>query len=531
MITRAIKICAFGLAIFAAHACDNKLDITDPNRLSTADFYTNESQAVAAVDAIYNTLIIDGMYQRITPTIADGRGDEIFSRGGFSAWELPANFIAPSTELFMQFSWRDHYVMVSRANQALERIPGVPDLNEDLKNRLLGQAYFLRALSYFDLANIFEIPPLLLKTPVGKDELYPSNEGVTQEDVYAQVALDLESAISMLPDSYASVSGPDKGQVGRATRGAARSLMGKVLLYQGRYAEAIPYFKDVVDSKVYDLGNYADLFTQDPTIEATVPERIFWVEFTQSANPLFNWGGDPSTGWRQFSALAPTYSINDFGDYGPTPFLYNEMREELTVDGKLDPRYHATILSYEPTEGYTTAYGKVWDATKVGAPDAGEYFTQPFNSYWIKKYTLAATGGDWTTCGINYSLIRFGDVLLMYAECLANTGNMSEAAKQVQRVRNRANLPDREAEFAGYSLQEFMDQLAHERVMELPVEGSRYYDIKRWGWLDNPAKLAQLKLNDSEFENFVPSRKYIAVPQSELDLNVNLVGNDVNKNN
>jgi len=531
MFKKIIKISVLGLAVLASNSCDNQLDMKDPNRLSTADFYTNEAQAIAAVDAVYNTLIIDGMYQRITPTINDGRGDEIFSRGGFTAWELPANFIAPPTELFMQFAWRDHYVMISRANQVLERVPGVPDLDAGLRDRLLGQAYFLRALSYFDLANIFEIPPLVLKIPEGKDELYPSNQGVTQADVFAQVELDLDQAISLLPDSYASVAGADQGQIGRATRGAARSLMGKVLLYQGKYAEAIPFFKDVVDSNIYNLGNYADLWSQDPSIEATVPERIFWVEFTQSANPLFNWGGEPSSGWRQFSALAPTYSINDFGDYGPTPFLYNEMREEKTVDDHFDPRYHATILSYEPGDGYTTAYGKVWDAAKAGQPDAGNYFVQPFNSYWIKKYTLAATGGDWTTCGVNYSLIRFGDVLLMYAECLANTSNMAEAAKQVQRVRDRANLPDREAEFAAYTVTQFMDQLAHERIMELPIEGSRWYDIKRWGWLDDAAKLAQLKLNDPEFDNYVPSRKYIAVPQSELDLNTNLVGNDVNNNN
>jgi len=76
-----------------------------------------------------------------------------------------------------------------------------------------------------------------------------------------------------------------------------------------------------------------------------------------------------------------------------------------------------------------------------------------------------------------------------------------------------------------------MEQLAHERIMELAVEGSRWYDIKRWGWLDDPAKLAELKANDEEFENFVPNRKYLAIPQAELDLNVNLVGNAVNLNN
>jgi hypothetical protein len=294
--------------------------------------------------------------------------------------------------------------------------------------------------------------------------------------------------------------------------------MGKALLYQGDAAAALPYFKAVVESNVYNLGaNYADLFTQDPSIEATVPEKIFWVEFTQSQNPGDNWGGDPNASWKQFSALAPTYSRGDFGDYAPNAFLYNEMRLERTIDDKLDPRYHATILSYEPSEGYTTAYGQPWPYDPA--------------DYWIKKYTLAATGGNPFTCGVNYHILRFADVLLMYAECLANTGDIAGAAEQVQRVRDRANLPDREAEFAALSLPQFMEQLAHERIMELAIEGVRYYDIKRWGWLDDPAKLAQLKLNDPEFENYVPSRKYMPIPQAELDNNPNLVGNDVNANN
>jgi hypothetical protein len=533
MLKKVIKISAFGLALFAAHSCNNQLEITDPNRLSTGSFYKTPGQAVAAVDAIYNTMIIDGMYQRITPATNDGRSDEIYSRGGFSAWELPANFIAPTTEAFMQFIWRDHYIMINRANQALEQVPIIPGVEEALRNRLMGQAYFLRALAYFGLANFFEIPPLVLRTYSGEDqsELYPSNKDVTQADVYHQVELDLAEAINLLPDSYTAVTGPDNGHVGRATRGAARSLMGKVLLYQGKHDEALPYFRDVVESNLYDLGNYADLISQDPAVEASVPERIFWVEFTQSTNPNPNWGGDPNSGWRQFTALAPTYSIADFGDYGPTDFLINEMTEELTVDGKLDPRYRATILSYEPDEGDVTGYGRPWVESAPAGQNPANYFIRPFNLKGIKKYTLAATGGDWNFAGMNYHIIRFADVLLMYAECLANTGNIPGAAAQVQRVRDRANLPDREAEFAAYTLPQFMEQLAHERIMELPIEGSRWYDIKRWGWLDDPARLAQLKINDPEFQNFVPSRKYIAVPQSELDVNKNLVGNAVNLNN
>jgi hypothetical protein len=116
----------------------------------------------------------------------------------------------------------------------------------------------------------------------------------------------------------------------------------------------------------------------------------------------------------------------------------------------------------------------------------------------------------------------------MQAECLANTGDIPGAAALVQQVRNRVNLPDRESEFAGYDLAQFMDQLAHERVTELGLEGLRFYDIKRWGWLEDPAKLAELEANDPEFGTFSPGRQYQPIVQTELDVNPNLVGNSAN---
>lgn len=500
------------------NACKDSLDIPDPNRLSSEQYYTNEDQAVAAVDAIYNALIIDGMYQRVTPIYNDGRGDELSSRSPWTFMTGFSSFTLPATDGALEIFWAGHYIMVSRANQVLENVPDIEGLSSDLKERLLGQAYFLRALAYFNLTNVLDKAPLILETPKGSESFYPSNAEVTQDIIYAQVKEDLGNAIARLPLNYNDVSGPDKGQAGRATKGAAQSLLGTVYLYEGNYAEALPQFREVVTSGQYSLAaNYADLFTQDPAIEKSNPGRIFWAEFTTSANSDFNWGGDPSVNWRQFLALTPTYSVGDFFDFYPTRFLYDEMRKEKTIDGKLDPRYHATLLSYEPTEGYTTAYGVDWAARGFRETD-----------FFIKKYTNAVDGADAFTAGYNYHIIRYADVLLMYAECLANTGNISEAAKMVQIVRDRANLPDREAEFAGYSLSQFMAQLEHERIMELAIEGKRWYDLKRWGYLGNATKLAELKAHDFEFNTFSAGKEYIPIPQSELDRNPNLVGNSAN---
>ncbi|HTJ48962.1 MAG TPA: RagB/SusD family nutrient uptake outer membrane protein [Cyclobacteriaceae bacterium] len=511
-----ISICAF--ALVGLSGCYDKLNIADPNRLSSSQFYKTEDQAVAAVDAIYNTLIIDGLYQRMTPTMNDGRGDEISSRSPWGWFTGFSAFTIQPTDGANDIAWAGYFILVSRANQALENLPTVPDLDKDLLNRLMGQAYFLRGLAYFNMANIYEKVPLILAVPKGEEAFYPSNKDVTQDQIYDQVQADLDQAVALLPADYSSVTGPDKGTVGRATLGAALSLRGKLNLYRANYTAAAADFKQVIESNKYSLNtDYTKLFTGDASLELADPEKIFWAEFTDSNGSDYNWGGDPTVNWRQFIAVTPTYSRNDFFDFYPTSFLYNEMRAEKTIDGKLDPRYHATILSYEPAEGDSMAYGAKW-ADKGYLP----------TDYFIKKFTLAATGADPFRSGINYPVVRYADVLLMYAECQANTSNIPDAAKYVQIVRDRANLPDRESEFAAYSLDQFMTQLAHERIMELAIEGSRWNDIKRWGWLEDTNKLNELKSHDFEFNTFTSTRKYMPIPQTDLDRNPNLTGNAAN---
>lgn len=509
-------IALVAIATTAFYGCDDQLELINPNALATDQYYTNQEQAIAVLDAVYNPLVIDGLYNRMTPLLGDGRGDETKSRSPWAFLQKTSNFTVPPTDDAVGWCYEGYYVLIGKANQAIDNIPGIPDVDEDLRSRLLGQAHFLRALAYFNATNIFDNVPLVLSVPASQEEFFPSNQEVTQDIIYAQVEADLAIAIASLPVNYNSVSGVDNGQTGRVTKGAAQSLMGKLKLYQGDYTAASSFFSPVISSQEYSLSpNYAGMFSQDPAVESANTGRIFWAEFTQSENSEYNWGGDPNVNWRQFSAIGPTYSGADFYDFYPTQFLVDELRQERTIDDKLDPRFSATILSYNEAEGLTQSYG-------------ADYFLDPA-LFYIAKYTLANSGGNAFTCGINYHVLRYADVLLMQAECLANSSDVASAAKLVQQVRDRATMPDREAEFAALSLPMFMEQLAHERMTELAIEGLRYYDIKRWGWLEDSAKLAQLKLNDDEFETFVAGREYQPIVQTELDRNPNLVGNSANQ--
>ena len=238
--TRKLFFLAFSAVLIVS--CSEELEIVNPNQLSVDSYYNTQTDAKNAVDAIYSSMMTDGWYQRMTPAINDSRSDEIRSRSPWVFLSQTANFTVPATDAAVGWAMNDYYQSIFRANQALEQIPLIEDVDAGFRDRLMGQAYFLRGLAYFNLTNIFDNVPLVLTVAQGQEDYFPSNEGISQADVYAQVELDWTEAVAKLPVNYDNVIGPDAGQVGRATKGAAQSLMGKLKLYQGDYSGAITIF-------------------------------------------------------------------------------------------------------------------------------------------------------------------------------------------------------------------------------------------------------------------------------------------------
>lgn len=504
--------------------CSDQLekDSVNPNLNTPETFFKTEADAVTSINAAYNVLIIDGFYNRMGAAMADARSDEL---GGRSPWDVlstVSNFVMPATSAGAPIIWEAAYALIRRANQTIEGVTPM-EINQDLKNRVLGQAYFLRALGHYQLTIFYKDVPIVTEVLKTSAQQTPSTS--QQAEVWDQVKADLEQAISLLPTTYIGVTGPDANQNQRVRLDAARALLGKAHLYTEQWAAAETQFDAIISGGRHSLApNYADNFTEDPSIEQSNPEPIFQVEFTNDESPDLNWGGVPSATWRQFSAIAPTYGARGFGfyDFFPTKWLYDEMKAEKTVGGKTDPRLLATILSYEPADGFTKAYSKDWlTEANFGA-----------NELFIKKFTRADQGVASETAslnsGINYPVIRYADVLLMNAEAKNELGKTAAAAALIQQVRDRANLPDREAEFAGLSKEGLRDQIVHERLMEFAIEGSRINDLIRWGWFEDPAKRAQLLAHDPEFANWSPGKEYLPIPQVELDRNPNLSKNSAN---
>lgn len=506
----------FSLAIITS-SCVNDEDLiqVDPNNNALDSFWKTDSDALKGVNAAYGSLLTDGTYMRSTPLLLDLKGDDTRSNSPWGAMANVGRFNSnPSDAAIYGWAYETYYQGIFRANQVLTNVPAIDFENAELKNRILGQAYFLRGLFLFHAVNMFKKVPV----PTELAAIYPQK---TEAEGWAQVIADFKMAAELLPKSYTSVSGLDAGEKGRATKGAALGYLGKAYLFTKDFPNARDTFKSVIDLEIYSLvPNYRDNFTETNENNS---ESLFEVQFSRDAGGVdLGWGGAPASGWGKTSARAITYGPRSFGftDVQPTRALFNEFHDELTISGAVDPRLDATMFYNKP--GGMQLYGQNF-ATKYASN------TADLNDLFCRKYQNSdgqkADEFDWRS-GINERLLRYADILLMYAECLNETGKTQDAYPYIQKVRDRVNLPNLATVKPNMSQQQMRDQIGHERFLEFALEGHRFDDIRRWGWLQDLAKLEWLKSRDPEFNSYASGREFFPIPQLERDNNPGTAQND-----
>lgn len=503
------------LAVVTTSCVDNEdLLQVDPNVETAGSFWKTDQDAIEGINAAYGSLLTDGTYMRSTPLLLDLKGDDTRSNSPWDAMYNVGRFNSNvSNSAIYGWAYETYYQGIYRCNQVLTNVPGIAMTDETLKNRILGQAYFLRGLYLFHAVNMFKNVPL-------PTEIAVYNPQKTNEEGWAQVIADFKAAADLLPASYDNVSGLDAGQKGRATKGAALGYLGKAYLFTKDFENAKTNFKKVIDLGVYSLvSNYRDNFTDKNENNS---ESLFEVQFSREAGGVdLGWGGAPASGWGKTSARAITYGPRAFGwtDVQPTWTLFNEYHDELTTSGAVDPRLDATMFYNKP--GGMQLYGQ--DFATFYAANPGD-----LNDLFCRKYQNSdgeyANEYDWRS-GINERLLRYADVLLMYAECLNETGDTAGAYTYIQMVRDRVGLPNLSTAKPGLSQDGMREQIGHERFLEFPLEGHRFDDIRRWGWLENPTKLAWLKARDVEFNSYAAGREFFPIPQLEMDNNPGTVQN------
>jgi hypothetical protein len=451
---------------------DEFLALSPISQASTATFYRTGSDLLNALNGAYGALQSGGQYGQyyVVSEIPSDDTRPVLS-GSVTDQDEFDKFYMRTTNPFVATRWSDGYRGIYRCNAIIDRSAGVT-MNEDQKKRIVGEAKFLRALMYFNLVRVFGDVPLVVKEVIDPQEGYDYGRTPVAE-VYAQIIQDLTDAEGALGVSY---TGAD---LGRATRGAAKSLLGKVYLTQRKYAEAAAKLKEVIDAGTYDLlPSYASVFQASAKNHR---ESIFDVQYKK---------GSIGEGSGFANSYAPENSGNaviQFGGGG---------NNQPTAD---------LIAAYEPGDlrrevslatSYTNASGVRVD----------------YN--FVRKYRDAPViNGDSED---NWPVLRYADVLLMYAEALNETGATAQALPFLNRVRQRAGLAAKTATDAGTQAAMRL-ALEQERRIELAFEGHRWFDLVRTG---RALPVLRAKATAIGIQtNLTENNLVFAIPQSQIDIN------------
>lgn len=442
------------------------------------NFYKNSADAIAAMSSTYDPLNSPNMYGQVMWIIQDQSTDDAEWGNGRNTANQAKNDLdkytfTPTTSTF-QSLWTTVYQGINRSNAVIGRVPAI-SMDTDLKNRLIAEAKFMRGFYYFTLVRLFGGVPLVLKETTSLNDLAVARE--TDENVYKQIIQDFTEAENVLPVSY---SGADKG---RATKGAAKAFLAKVYLTRQEWAKSSAKAKEVIDLGVYDLWtNYADAFVIG---NKNGKEAIFEVQAL---------GGGFGEGSFMAGYMRPTFDkvngVGGFGDDPATENLYN---------------------AYKPTDKRRDITLRLYSATGNPAAPASVIYPCYVAKYLDPSSTSQGDGSN------NYPIIRYSDVLLMYAEALnEQAANNSEAYKSINRIRSRAGLPNLTENL---SQAQFRDSVLVERRLELAFEGHRRYDLMRTKRL-----LSAMKAQNPSI--LVEDRHYLLpIPQGERDVNPKLEQN------
>jgi hypothetical protein len=475
-------------ALLLAGCADITLD--DPNRQTVDTFWQDEQDAVLGINAAYRALQENGTYGRWLQFAYDLRSDIGFSR---SPWGDLANFtksVLSSYDFEVNREiWQHHYQAIFRANQVIAYVPEI-QMDAALRDRIVGEARFIRALMYFNLVNLYGGVPLVTEPPVPTDR---PTEG-TPEELWALIEGDLTAAAAVLPASY---SGAD---VGRATRGAARGLLGRAHLQQNEWALASAAFAQVISGPYTLLGSYGNNFIQ---AQDNNPETVFEVQF---GGPEVLAAG--SRGQNVIKMIGPCDV--GFCDGEPTAWYFGVLSAETTVGGQPDPRLDATLFYNRP--GGMDVYG---------TPFAVRYGGRLGDRFWKKYGEHYKTAQDWDN-PINIKVMRLGGILLLHAEALNEATGAAAAKPFVDQVRARAGLAPLGI---GMTQAQMRTAIELEELRELGLENERFLYLKRHGWLTDPARINILKTHDPDFNLFEPHRNLLPIPTTEILLNPNVTQN------
>jgi hypothetical protein len=475
---------SLALLILTLGACDDFIEVAPEDVIDAESFFSNPDELIFAVNGVYaSQRNIFGSLDYFN--LIEGRSDNAAQNQLDQKERIETDtFEETPGNLLMVGIWTQNYILINNANNVIQRAPNVPfdtGIEENLISRAVGEAKFLRAMSYFILVNMFGDIPLRTEPTTDFENATIPKSPVA--DIYTQIISDLEDAIEVLPNTY---TGGTFNEEGRVTRLAALAFLGKVHLQGGNNSAASTTLENVM-GRYSLLDDYSDVHAVG---NDNTGESIFEISF----NPGNQTGLGMNNNFIPRSE-AVALGIVAGGFSGNLPTFPTQDIQDIYETGDL--RKEAAITIYDNN----------------GTP-------RPYISKFID---LDAAGAG---SNINMVWLRYADVLLMKAEA---DGESTASYELINQVRRRAfgqapNTPDPAIDINASTPGTFLEKVMLERRRELVFEGHRYFDLKRL-----PAAVALSIINShlsAEYTGVPTVREHqliYPIPQTEIDVSNNVI--------
>lgn len=498
MKTKYISLIFASLLLFS---CESYLDQLNPNKITSETFFASEDDFSQALASAYAPLRNPrgGYYNVRSLELRNYRGDDVVVRNDTETLYQIHLFLNSPNNSTAADLFNESYSAIYRANLILEKIEQ-SDLSADIKNEIKGEALFLRGIQYFFLTTEFKDVPLRLVASQAPED-FPLEKS-SQQEIYAQIEKDLTEAVELLPVVPV--------QNGRATKGAALAYLGKMYIYMEQWEDAIETLNPLTQPP-YAYALTEDYWHNFDLENEYNSESIFEVTYQKVGAATDRWGAESASAMMT-TAMNRVYASGDAGGWdicNAAPGIMGMLTSETDLDNNTDYRLTSSIAWNYPGCIY---YLKPFTETVNPANQ---------NKFYIRKYTYSYYEPKEIVpeSEINVRAYRYANVLLYLAEAELNLGNVANSVFWLNQIRERANL---ELLDNTISAEDLKQDIIRQRAIEFFAEGERFYDLRRWGLLEDA-------INNSTPErasNFSMKFAYLPIPSKEIQTNPLITQNE-----
>ena len=489
-------------------SCDSQLDQVNPNKATEATFWKNEKDFELALTSCYTPLknaLNGGYYGTRGVMMRIARADEVEFRNDISDVFQACYFTNTNGNSLSQGMFYQFYNALYRTNSIMQKLEEKGgNFSQEFIDKVKGECLFIRGFYLFQLGKEFKDAPLRL-TASQSPSTFPLAKS-TQAEIWAQAESDLITASSLLPVKNTVI--------GKPTKGAALAVLGKLYVYGEQFDKAIdalepltgaPYTYRLMDDFAWNFDEAHE--NNDESIFELLMENVGGTDI---------WGNGENINSTQTNTRPKEYAAPEAGGWyeaNPTQQMMDIFLQEKDRDGNADYRARASVAwDYPECTYYMKPFREIFSEDK-------------WNTYWILKYQ------NWNTktaeaspakSSINERAVRYDEVILLLAESYLRSSAKQDLAKAVyyiNLIRRRANLND----YSGEMTQEaIFKDLEHQRAIEFFVDGERFYDLRRWGLLEERMKTC----NEVRYKQLMTGKVgntnryyYYPIPSKELETN------------